>query len=101
MKTRFCGCLHRLHNNRPERLDRRVRFPVTIRHRASKAKIYAPAGSSLTPRRLRHGWQTPDAEPSPPIPTPKPPRTHCARTGERITGRRALGQPVPRRPCRL
>ena len=24
--------------------DRRVRFPVTIRHRASKAKIYAPAG---------------------------------------------------------
>jgi len=24
--------------------DRRVKFPVTIRHRASKAKIYAPAG---------------------------------------------------------
>jgi len=24
--------------------DRRVRFPVTIRHRTSKAKIYAPAG---------------------------------------------------------
>src|SRR5271155_4475142 len=24
--------------------DRRVRFPVTIRHRASNAKIYAPAG---------------------------------------------------------
>ena len=24
--------------------DRRVRFPVTIRHRTSKAKIYAPSG---------------------------------------------------------
>src|SRR5271170_3049491 len=24
--------------------DRRVKFPVTIRHRTSKAKIYAPAG---------------------------------------------------------
>ena len=24
--------------------DRRVRFPVTIRHRTSKAKIYAPGG---------------------------------------------------------
>ncbi len=24
--------------------DRRVRFPVTIRHRSSMAKIYAPAG---------------------------------------------------------
>jgi hypothetical protein len=24
--------------------DRRVKFPVTIRHRASKAKIYRPAG---------------------------------------------------------
>ena len=24
--------------------DKRVRFPVTIRHRSSKAKIYAPAG---------------------------------------------------------
>jgi hypothetical protein len=25
-------------------LDRRVRFPVTIRHHTSKAKIYRPAG---------------------------------------------------------
>jgi integrase len=27
--------------------DRRVRFPVTIRHRASKVKIYAPAGKFI------------------------------------------------------
>jgi hypothetical protein len=26
-------------------VDRRVKFPVTIRHRTSKAKIYAPAGT--------------------------------------------------------
>jgi integrase len=30
--------------NNARTADRRVRFPVTIRHRASKAKIYAPAG---------------------------------------------------------
>ena len=29
--------------------DRRVRFPVTIRHRASSAKIYAPAGKFIEP----------------------------------------------------
>src|ERR1035437_7154324 len=36
-------CTHFAHNSaRPA--DRRVKFPVTIRHRASKAKIYRPAG---------------------------------------------------------
>jgi len=30
--------------NSPRPSDKRVRFPVTIRHRSSKAKIYAPAG---------------------------------------------------------
>jgi hypothetical protein len=29
----------------PRTPDRRVRFPVTIRHRTSKAKIYAPSGN--------------------------------------------------------
>jgi hypothetical protein len=46
MKTMVVQFLaQNLHSNRPDRLDRRVRFPVTIRHRASKAKIYAPAGN--------------------------------------------------------
>ena len=31
--------------NKPRTPDRRVRFPVTIRYRASKAKIYAPGGN--------------------------------------------------------
>ena len=36
-------CTHFAHNSaRPA--DRRVKFPVTIRYRASKAKIYRPAG---------------------------------------------------------
>ena len=30
--------------NKPRTADRRVRFPVTIRHRTSTAKIYAPGG---------------------------------------------------------
>jgi len=34
-----------LHIIRLDASDRRVKFPVTIRHRASKVKIYAPAKS--------------------------------------------------------
>ena len=38
---KFAQSLHKM-SARPS--DRRVRFPVTIRHRSSKAKIYRPAG---------------------------------------------------------
>jgi hypothetical protein len=60
--------------------DRRVRFPVTIRHRASKAKTYRPVGNLITiasrsPSRANGG-----CKPSQIIPTPKPPPNAFGRT---------------------
>src|SRR5258708_39221177 len=54
--------------------DRRVRFPVTIRHRTSKAKIYRPAGkfnyyrvafAVAGKRRMQTFANYPDAKTSP------------------------------------
>jgi len=38
------GILRKFAQNTARPPDRRVRFPVTIRYRSIKAKIYAPAG---------------------------------------------------------
>ena len=82
--------------------DKRVRFPVTIRHRSSKAKIYAPAGNfnyyrvayTVAGKRRMQTFATyPDA---------KAAAERIVRdTGQRFTSRRAHRQPVPRRARRV
>src|ERR1039457_1530149 len=52
--------------------DKRVRFPVTIRHRSSTAKIYAPAGKFNYYRVAYTVAGKRRMQPSPPYPAAKP-----------------------------